>query len=693
MQTSPPATSPTKTPDALGAALESKRGPARHPFLLQKVLSVSTTIDASFDSLSPLQQCVDVSRRLGSDPTLVLHGGGNTSIKEIITDLTGESLEVVHVKGSGWDLGTIEEAGFAPLRRQRLLELAQLEELDDTRLVNELKQASLHANAPTGSIEAVLHGLLPARVVLHTHADAIVALGDQPNGAQIVREVLGERLLVVDYVKPGFDLAKAVANAWAGRESDVDAIVLLKHGLFTFSDSALEAYARHLDLVRAAATHTGLPLPGENAEVTPPAPDAVDPIAYAQLRSEVSAAAGAPMVLHRRPSAAVSSLLTAPNSHDISTRGTITPEHVIRTKRLPMLGRDVAAYTREYEEYVERNRARAEAPLAEIDPAPRVILDPELGLVTAGRTVKESLVSADIYEHTALVIQAAERVGSYDPVSEAEAFDIEYWELEQAKLRAVGASPAFAGEIALVTGAASGIGKACAQALMAAGAAVVALDLSPHVTEVSADPRWFGVVCDVTDPEAVRRAVRAGVERFGSLDIVVPAAGIFAASAPIQELERNAWDLSMAVNVDGLFSLLQEVQPYLALAPKGGRVVLIASKNVPAPGPGAAAYSASKAAATQLARVAALEWAGSGVRVNMVNPDAVFDTGLWTPALLAERAKKYGMSIDEYKRRNLLRTEVTSAQVASVVTDLCRDQYSATTGAQVPVDGGSDRIV
>jgi len=247
--------------------------------------------------------------------------------------------------------------------------------------------------------------------------------------------------------------------------------------------------------------------------------------------------------------------------------------------------------------------------------------------------------------------------------------------------------------VAVVTGAASGIGRACALALRARGAAVVGLDRNPDVTGVVDAPDFLGVPVDVTDPDAVDAALRQGVERFGGVDIVVAAAGVFPGARPLADFDPRAWRTTMAVNVDSVADLFARTHPLLALAPRGGRVVVVASKNVPAPGPGAGAYSASKAALTQLARVAALEWAGDGIRVNLVHPDAVFDTGLWTPELLRDRAARYGLSVDEYKRRNLLRTEVTSARVGDLVATLCGDAFAATTGAQVPVDGGNERVV
>lgn len=648
--------------------------------------------NSDLDSASPLEQCVAASRLLGSDPNLVLHGGGNTSVKERVRDVTGEFVDVVHVKGSGWDLATIEAEGFAPLRRERLLQLAQLDELDDTTLVNELRQASLKSSAPAASIEAILHAVIPARTVLHTHADAIVTLTNQPEGRKAVEEALGEGLLIIDYVKPGFGLARLVAEQWETIDPEsVSGIVLMNHGLFTFADDAGEAYERHIELVARADAGIRAAVPARgDAVVDPPRPA---PLAHAERRAELSELAGKPVILEQRPSADVAALQAHPGFPGLALRGTITPEHVIRTKRVPCIGDDFAGFATDYRAYVERQSAARATEVTPLDPAPRVILDARLGLIAVGETVTAARIAADIYEHTAKVLLDAEGMGGYRTLDEGDAFDVEYWELEQAKLRSGKAAPPFQGEIALVTGAASGIGKACALALLNAGAAVIAVDRSDSVRDVVDDERWFGVVCDVTDPEAVRAAVEAGVQRFGGLDMLVPAAGVFAKSAPITDLDRPSWRISMDVNVDGLFSLFQVSQPYLALAPRGGRVVLIASKNVPAPGPGAAAYSASKAAATQLARVAALEWAGDGIRVNMVNPDAVFDTGLWTPELLAERAAKYGLSVDDYKRRNLLRTEVTSAQVASVVRDLCLEHYSATTGVQIAIDGGSDRIV
>lgn len=641
-----------------------------------------------------LDDIVSYSRLLGERSDLVLHGGGNTSIKATVTDVFGDQIDVIYVKGSGWDLATIQAAGFVPLRSDRLARLLALDSISDSGMMNELRLASLDSTAPDASVEALLHSFLPATAVLHSHADAIVTLSNLIDGERRVRDLFGDRLVVVPYVMPGFDLAKAASELWA-KESTPDSLgmVLLNHGLFTVGETASEAYDRHIALVTEAEQYAAAAAGGAGAVASADlvASSLETALTVTGLRSEVSAAAGIPMILRRSTGADVAAFVGRDDLASIATQGPLTPEHSIRTKRIPQLGRDVAGYTAAYSEYVAANsRGRALTPLSA---EPRVILDRELGLLTAGRSANDAAIAADIYLHTISVISTATRISEYQALSAESIFDVEYWELEQAKLARESTPLPFRGEVAIVTGAASGIGRACAEALLAAGAAVIGLDRDPGVTTTFSGAAWLGLVVDVTDVEAMRAAVYEGIDRFGGVDMLVMAAGIFAASAPIAELDLDSWRKSMAVNADAAVALLQIAHPFLKLAPKHGRVVLIATKNAAAPGPGAAAYSASKTAAVQLARVAALEWAEDGIRVNMVHPDAVFDTALWTPELIAARAAKYGMSESEYKTRNLLHAEVTSARVASMVQLMCTDVFDCTTGAQVPVDGGSDRIV
>jgi NAD(P)-dependent dehydrogenase (short-subunit alcohol dehydrogenase family) len=293
------------------------------------------------------------------------------------------------------------------------------------------------------------------------------------------------------------------------------------------------------------------------------------------------------------------------------------------------------------------------------------------------------------------VILDAESLGGDQPAPIADLFDVEDRELEQAKLRRGAAPPPFSGEVALVTGAAGGIGRACAAALMAEGAAVIGVDVDPEIKGGFDGANWLGVQAAATDADAMPAALDPGDERFGGLDVLVINAGVFPPSTPIAGLRPAEWRRAMAVNADAAAALLSAAHPLLALAPAPhrGRVVVIGSKNVPAPGPGAAAYSASKAALTQLARVAALEWGADGIRVNVIHPNAVFDTSIWSDDVLAERAAQYGVTVEEYRRNNVLRTGITSADVARLCVAMCGPAFAKTTGAQVPVDGGNERVI
>jgi rhamnose utilization protein RhaD (predicted bifunctional aldolase and dehydrogenase)/NAD(P)-dependent dehydrogenase (short-subunit alcohol dehydrogenase family) len=640
-----------------------------------------------------LDECVRGSRLLGADKSLVLHGGGNTSVKAPWTDITGEVIDALYVKGSGWDLATIERAGFTPLPIKRLLALAALPALSDTDMMRELSAARLDPNAPQPSVEALLHAFLPHRAVQHSHADLILTLTNLPNGDDVVRKVFGNRVVVVPYVMPGFDLARAVAAQWT---SDADentvGMVLMNHGLFTFADTTAEAYRLHLELIGLASAHLDS-VPPSIVQAASEVPH-VCAAELAELRRQLSVAAGKPMIVCRHTDAATLSFVGRSDLADLATRGPVTPDHVIRTKRIPLVGRDIAMYAEQYATYFAANQGRARTPITMLDAAPRVVLDPMLGMLTIGGTAKDSQIAADIYRQSMVVMANCEdRLGGWKPLSADHLFDLEYWDLEQAKLRLGGAPAVFAGQIAIVTGAASGIGKACAAALLSRGAAVLGFDRSADVVGTFSGPNWFGQCVDVTNQEQQSEAIEAGVQRFGGVDIAVLAAGIFGSSAPIAQLDSAIWRSVMAVNLDAAANALTALHPLLALSPVGGRVVLVGSKNVHAPGAGAAAYSSSKAAITQFARIAAMEWAADGIRVNTVHPDAVFDTGLWNPELLAERAAKYSMTVEQYKARNLLGVEVTSDKVGRLVAELCSDTFSCTTGAQIHIDGGSDRTL
>jgi rhamnose utilization protein RhaD (predicted bifunctional aldolase and dehydrogenase)/NAD(P)-dependent dehydrogenase (short-subunit alcohol dehydrogenase family) len=640
---------------------------------------------------------VYTSRLLGAEPALVLHGGGNTSVKSSITNLFGEEERVIYVKGSGWDLETIEPAGFSPCRMQPLLALAKLETLSDPQMAAELRKSLTDVNAPSPSVEAILHAILPARFVDHTHADAILTMTNSPDGEHRVRELFGDRLVYIPYVMPGFKLARLCAELYPGqvRKSTVG-MLLLKHGLFTFGESAKESYERMIQLVSLAEEYLSkrsawTSVPEERRQGSSIGSGSKTLRAdVAALRKAVSDAAGSPMIMstHTDPEALI--FATRADVQAISQQGPATPDHVLRTKRVPLVGRDVQAYASAYREYF---RERGNASLTMLDPAPRVVLDPELGLVTIGRSAKEAAIVEDIYRHTMQIISGATALGGWEALPAQDIFDVEYWDLEQAKLRKGGSMPALMGEVAVVTGAASGIGKACVASLMARGAAVVGLDRSATVTSLHRRKDYLGLACDVTSESELVRALEEGTRTFGGLDILILNAGIFPPSAPVSALSSDTWRKTMSVNLDANLVLLRESYPLLKLSPRGGRVVIIGSKNVPAPGPGAAAYSASKAALQQLARVVALEWGGDRIRVNTIHPNAVFDTGLWTPEVLAARAASYGLSVEDYKTNNVLKVEVTSRDVGELAAELCGPTFAKTTGAQIPVDGGTVRVI
>ncbi len=640
-----------------------------------------------------IDELVLASRLLGADPSLVLHGGGNTSVKAPWSDITGATIDAIYVKGSGWDLATIERPGFAPMPVGRLSDLAALEHLSDPDMVRELSAARLDPEAPQPSVEALLHAFLPHRAVLHSHADLILTLTNLADGDERVASVFGDAVVVVPYVMPGFDLARAVARCWDEQSHPgTTGMVLMAHGLFTFGDTCQEAYERHLHLIQLATAHVdSLPAATVQAAREVPVVCVAD---LADLRRQLSEVAGRPLVVTRHTDDDTMRFVGRTDLADLATRGPLTPDHVIRTKRVPLVGRDIEGYAADYTDYFDTNHTRARTPITMLDPAPRIVLDPELGMLAVGARAADADVAADIAHHTMGVITTCEdRLGGWEPLPAHHLFDLEYWDLEQAKLRRRGVPPPLEGQIAVVTGAASGIGNACARVLIDHGAAVIGLDRDPQVTNAFASTAWLGCEVDVTDSAQHDDALRRGVERFGGVDVAVIAAGVFGQSQRIADLDLARWDDVMAVNVRAVAGALRSLHPLLARSPVGGRVVVVGSKNALAPGAGAGAYSASKAAVTQMARVAALEWGVDGIRVNTVHPDAVFDTGLWSDELLAERAAAYGMTVAEYKQRNLLRTEVTADLVAQAVLQLVGPAFAATTGAQIAIDGGSDRTI
>jgi len=637
----------------------------------------------------PLAMRVYTSRLLGKESDLVLHGGGNTSVKVREPDLFGVEQDVLYVKGSGWDLATIEKEGFAPVRLDVLKKMADLEHLSDPDMVRHQRAAMTDPSAPNPSVEAILHAIIPFTFVDHSHADAVVTISNTPDGADRIEALYGGRLLIVPYVMPGFILAKKVYEMTRSLDWDtIEGIILMNHGVFTFHEDAKTSYENMIRIVTEAEDYLNtkagdLQISNEHGSA--------DPKYLAQVRKAVSAYREVPVLADHNTAPAAKAFSELSDVASISQRGPVTPDHIIRTKQLPLLlsddiGRDVMNYAANYKSYFDRNNA---GNLTCLDPSPRWAVWPGYGTISFGRSLKDTGIIRDITEHTMKAIRQAEGLNEWKALPESDLFEMEYWVLEQAKLAKGSKALPFQGKIALVTGAAGGIGKACVEQLLAQGAVVAALDIKKMSFNQSA---VLEIQCDMTKQDDLCAAVDKTVSTFGGLDMVVSNAGTFPPSSPIAEMPSDLWQKSLDINLTSHRELMTACVPYLELGIDPS-IVIIGSKNVPAPGPGASAYSVAKAGLTQLGRIAALELGSKGIRVNVLHPNAVYDTGIWTSEVLQARAAHYGITVEEYKTNNVLQTEVRSLDVADLAVALCGKLFSKTTGAQLPVDGGNDRVI
>jgi len=634
------------------------------------------------------------SRLLGQNPELVLHGGGNTSVKIKEKDFYGDSVEVIYVKGSGWDLETIEKEGFAPVRMEALLKLAKLDSLSDSEMVKQQRAAMLDPAAPNASIEAILHAVIPQKFVDHTHSNAVVALTNHKNGKQTIEDVYGKRVLVIPYVMPGFDLAKEVAKQLATVDPmKLDGMILMNHGIFTMNDDARKSYEMMIELVTLAEIH----LAGKTGRKfsLPKTKPKEDLLVLSEIRKQVSELRGQAVYASLDNSQEAAGFSARKDVGSIATRGPLTPDHSIRTKRIPsVLGaapeKDLAKFVANYEKYFQKYATEETM----LPPDPRWAVWKEHGVISFGATEKETGVIRDIATHTWHTIQQSEAAfdGGWKALPASNIFDIEYWELEQAKLNKSGNSPVHQGKVAIVTGSAAGIGFACAETLAEQGAKVIGIDLSPEIEAQMEKIGGIGIIANLTQDDKVIEAIESAVRQFGGIDIVVSNAGIFTAGAYLENMEASNWDLSIAVNLTSHQKLLKYAIPFL----KNGidpAIVLVGSRNVNAPGAGAASYSCAKAGLTQLCRVAAMELAPFKVRCNIIHPDAVFDTKLWTPENLKRSAERYDMTVEEYKTRNLMKAEIKSKDVGEMVAAMASSLFGKTTGAQIPIDGGNDRVI
>src|SRR6516225_9166316 len=649
---------------------------------------------------------VYTSRLLGGEPKLVLHGGGNTSVKTIVKDLLEEEVEVLCVKGSGWDMAAIEPAGLPAVRLAPLRKLRQRAVLADEEMVRVQRANLIDPGAPNPSVETLLHAFLPHKYVDHTHSTAVLSLTDQPDAAERCADLYGRRLGLVTYIMPGFQLAKKAAEVLEG-DPVVEGLVLLKHGIFSFGETAQQAYERMITAVSLAEERLAKRRTTVLAAASLPAARAgaaeVAPILRGACAITDPSGSGAfkRFILDFRSNPAVLDYVNGAELHRYGQAGVATPDHTIRTKNYPLIvpapepGKldvfktvvrgAVDTFVAEYHAYFARHNARQETPKRELDPMPRVILVPGVGLFGLGRNARDAGIAADIAESTIETVTDAEAIGRFESISEAELFDIEYWSLEQAKLGQAAERP-LAGQIAVVTGGAGTIGLATARAMSSAGAEVALLDIQGAP---AAGQRLGGaaleIECDVTDPAAVRRAFDRIAEHFGGVDIVVSNSGA-AWQGRIGEVEDQVLRQSFELNFFAHQTVAQNAVRIMLTQGTGGCLLFNVSRQAVAQGPYAGPYGLPKAATLFLMKQYALEYATHGIRANAVNADGI-RSGIMTPDYIKSRAAAYGLTEAQYMGRNLLGREVTADDVAQAFLGLALAR--STTGSFATVDGGN----
>lgn len=647
---------------------------------------------------------VYTTRLLGNDPRLVLHGGGNTSVKTQMTDTAGDSVDVLCVKGSGWDMGDIEPPGLPAVRLDAIRKLRKLKKLSDEDMVNAQRGALLDSGSPNPSVETLLHAFLPHKFVDHTHSDAVLSVTDQPDGDRICRDIYGDRVALVPYIMPGFDLAQSCARIWE-KNPDVEGLILLKHGIFTFGETARIAYDRMIDLVTIAEKRlAGAKSSKSFAPVRLPknlaTAEEIAPILRG-LVADPTAEDWRRMVMDFRHSKAVLDYVNGRNVAAYATVGPVTPDHVIRTKPKPLIlpppkredllefaetaAAAVDAYEKDYRRYFERNNRKQKSPKTALDPLPRVILVQGLGLFGVGKSAKDAAIAADLAETTARVVADAERLGRYKCIPEKDIFEIEYWSLEQAKLGKAADKP-LARQVVAVTGGASGIGKATAAAFARQGAEVAVLDRDLKAArDVAATIGGVAMQCDVIRAASVERAFAQIVRAYGGLDVLVSNAGA-AWQGRIGDVDEQVLRDSFELNFWGHQRCAQAAVAIMKAQGTGGALLFNTSKQAVNPGPDFGPYGLPKASTLFLSRQYALDHGADGIRSNAVNADRI-RTGLLTDDMIASRSTARGLSEADYMAGNLLGQEVTADDVAQAFVDLALAKK--TTGAVLTVDGGN----
>ncbi len=665
--------------------------------------------DADTEADRLLAERVYSSRIIGADPDLVMHGGGNTSVKVRRTDLLGNDIDVLHVKGSGWDLDTLEAPGLPGLRIAPLMALRQLDALSDEDMVNVQRANLIDTTSPNPSVETLLHAYLPHRFVDHTHATAFLAMANLPEAEKAVSEIFGDRLICVPYIMPGFALAKEAADIFDAHP-DCEGMVLLKHGHFTFGDTAKASYDRviaHTNAVEEWLAHKANGRTFARTVSRQRAPAGTNTNALPVLRGAIAKLRGAhhdagakPVVMDVRANAVIDAFLRASDLQALAQRGVGSPDHVIRTKgrMLVLTGADVeagtdaihakvSAYADAYRAMFDRQNARAGGHKIMLEPHPCVAWIEGLGIAGIGKDAKAASVAADIAEQTLEVMTLGEAAGGFHPIGEDDLFDMEYWSLEQAKLAKASAKP-FTGQIVAVTGGAGAIGLATAKAFAAEGAAVALIDRDEQACAAAAGQlgaNALAVTADLGENGAAQAAIDAVIARFGGIDIVVSNAG-YALQGDVLALDDETLRASFEVNFFAHRQIAKATVSALRAQGHGGQILFNVSKQAVNPGKGFGAYGLPKAATFFLLRQLALELGGEGIRVNGVNADRI-RSGLLTDDFIMDRAAARGVSTGDYMAGNLLKQEVEAHHVADAFVALAKAER--TTAHVMTVDGGN----
>ncbi|PIQ96183.1 MAG: bifunctional aldolase/short-chain dehydrogenase [Nitrospinae bacterium CG11_big_fil_rev_8_21_14_0_20_56_8] len=675
---------------------------------LWKASEAQAAIEQYKDHSEDIALRVYTSRLIGRDPRLVLHGGGNTSVKSAARNKVGEEVNVLYVKGSGWDLDTLEPQGLPGVTLDHLLKLRRLDRLSDEDMVNEQRTHLLDASSPNPSVETLLHAFLPHKFIDHSHADAILVIANQPNSESLCREIYGGALGIVPYIMPGFDLARAAAEMYE-KNPQVQGLVLINHGLFTFGGTAKESYDRHIEAVgkaeeyiarkdRRALTALKIGAAGKDDILK-----AVAPLLRGLYRKQ----SGASWVVHYREDPQAYQFATSKECAEWSQIGTATPDHVIRTKQKPLLLNPknigdtdklreeiesaLGQYATAYHQYFVTQQKAKGIEKKELDRLPRVVLIAGLGLVTLGKNLKEATIAADIYQHTIDIIWKSFSIGRFQPLESGDLFDMEYWSLEQAKLGKA-KPPQLNGKIVYVTGAASGIGSATARLFAQHGAHLFLVDLDRNKLTAVKDAirKQFKTPVeiqplDLTDEMAVQESFDHVIAKFGGLDILVSNAGN-APQGRIGDVDPAALRASFELNFFAHQAVASRAVKIFLAQGTEGVLLFNASKAAFNPGPHFGPYALPKAAVVALMKQYALDYGKEGIRSNAINADRI-RTGIFSDEVIEKRAAARGLTPDDYFKANLLGQEVYDTDVAQGFLDLAL--AAKTTGSVLTIDGGN----